>query len=408
MGAFDSIRCAVQEQFASSSNFIYVLSLVSVVSIPIGTGIMSAGAWGLASRRVRIALVVFVSMLCFSLLDLALFRSMPLLGLSFGTPRFPFLSLTILRGVATICGAILLIAILGMIRWFVPRPGRLRMPRSYWGIPFVFNLAVSGCLIDGLIVEPLSVRTENIAIASENWRAGAAPLRIVHISDMHIERLTRRERDAVQIVNDLDADLILMTGDYLNISFVRDPEARRAFRDFASRLRSRYGIYAAWGNTDLPAWRDELFAGTDVTILEDEVATLHIGGQPVSLLGLNVHHRFIDMDRAKLNQMAQLLPEDGFNILLYHTPDLMPQAAETGQFDLYLAGHTHGGQIRLPWYGAIVTASIFGKQYEAGQYQEGRTTLYVNRGLGFEGGYAPRVRFLCPPEISVITVSGGR
>ncbi len=279
------------------------------------------------------------------------------------------------------------------------------MPPSSWSIPFVFNLVVSGCLVDGLIVEPLSIQPESVAIVSDNWQTEAAPLRIVHISDTHIERFTRRERDAVQMVNSLDADLILMTGDYLNISFLRDPQARQAFRDFVGQLRSRYGIYAAWGNTDVPIWRDELVAGLDITILEDEIATLQINGQPISLVGLNVHQHSIDKDIKKLQQLAPRLPQDSFNILLYHTPDLMPEVVETGQFDLYLAGHTHGGQIRLPWYGAIVTASIYGKRYEAGLYQEGRTSLYVSRGLGFEGGSAPRVRFFCPPEITVLTLS---
>jgi len=400
-------QMAATVAFASISNYINLLYLVSILSIPIGSGMLSAGAWGLASRRARITLAVFVSMLSFSLLDLALFRAMPLFGLSFGTPRFPFLSITILRGLATMSGAMLLIAYLGVSRWFTPQFRLSRTPSSYWSIPFIFNLAVSGCLIDGLIIEPLSIQTQPVAIVSDNWRAEAAPLRIVHISDTHIEQFTRRERDAIQMVNDLDPDLILMTGDYLNISFLRDPQARQAFRDFASQLRSRYGIYAAWGNTDVPAWRNELVAGLDVTILEDEIAVLQINGQPISLVGLNIHHHYIDKDRMKLKHLVQELPQDSFNILLYHTPDLMPEAADTDQIDLYLAGHTHGGQIRLPWYGAIVTASIYGKQYEAGRYQEGRTTLYVSRGLGFEGGYAPRVRFLCPPEITVFTLSRG-
>ena len=404
-GEIDSVRCVVQEQLTSISSFINLLYLMSIVSIPMGTGILSAGAWGLASRRARITLAVFVSMLSFSLLDLALFKSMPFLELSFGSPRFPFLSMTVLRGLATVSGAMLLIAYLGLKRLFIPQPVVSRTPPSYWSIPFVFNLVVSGCLVDGLVVEPLSIQPESVAIVSDNWQTEAAPLRIVHISDTHIERFTRRERGAVQMVNDLDADLILMTGDYLNISFLRDPQARQAFRDFVGQLRSRNGIYAVWGNTDVPMWRDELVAGLDMTILEDEIATFQINGQPISLVGLNVHQHSIDKDIKKLQQLAPRLPQDSFNILLYHTPDLMPEVVDTDQFDLYLAGHTHGGQIRLPWYGAIVTASIYGKRYEAGLYQEGRTVLYVSRGLGFEGGSAPRVRFLCPPEITVLTLS---
>jgi hypothetical protein len=73
--------------------------------------------------------------------------------------------------------------------------------------------------------------------------------------------------------------------------------------------------------------------------------------------------------------------------------------------DLYCAGHTHGGQVALPLYGALITFSKYGKKYEAGLYREGETWLYVNRGIGMEGGSTPRVRFWAPPEVTVIEVS---
>jgi predicted MPP superfamily phosphohydrolase len=92
--------------------------------------------------------------------------------------------------------------------------------------------------------------------------------------------------------------------------------------------------------------------------------------------------------------------------LLYHTPDLIETASELG-VDLYLAGHTHGGQVRLPWLGAIFTASRYGKRYEMGSYRVGRTQLYVSRGIGMEGLGTPRVRFLCPPEIVELELGGG-
>jgi hypothetical protein len=91
--------------------------------------------------------------------------------------------------------------------------------------------------------------------------------------------------------------------------------------------------------------------------------------------------------------------------LLYHTPDLMPHAARLG-VTLYLAGHTHGGQLRLPIYGAMATSSRWGKRYEMGRYQEHKTILYVNRGIGMEGLGAPRARFLAPPEVVLWELDG--
>jgi predicted MPP superfamily phosphohydrolase len=71
-----------------------------------------------------------------------------------------------------------------------------------------------------------------------------------------------------------------------------------------------------------------------------------------------------------------------------------------------LSGHTHGGQVRLPWFGALVTSSLYGKAFEMGRYQLAGLTLYVTRGIGLEGSAAPRARFLCPPEVIVWEIDG--
>ena len=72
--------------------------------------------------------------------------------------------------------------------------------------------------------------------------------------------------------------------------------------------------------------------------------------------------------------------------------------------DLYLCGHTHGGQVALPLYGALITLSKFGKKYESGMYESNGTILYVNRGLGLEPKPAPQVRFFARPEITVFDI----
>jgi len=386
-------------------NYITVFYHASILSISIGSGLLSAGAWWLATRRSKIALATLACMLSFMLLDLALFRSMPMLGLSFGLSRIPFLLIAIVRGIATVTSAVGLLAYLALRHWRNPLSLPARSSSLYWAIPVSINLAMTGCLVDGLIIEPLNIDVNHVALMSERWPEDAPPLRIVHISDPHIERLTHRERDALRRVEDLSPDLILMTGDYLNISFLNDAQAREDFREWANQLHARYGVYAVWGNTDLAPWRDELMHGLDITVLSNETKAVTINGRDINLVGIDVHQYFMSKDRRVLERLAEELPQDGFNVLLYHTPDLMPEAIAADKIDLYLAGHTHGGQIRLPFYGAIVTASMYGKRYEAGSYEEERTHLYVSRGLGFEGGHAPRIRFLCPPEITVFDLS---
>ena len=110
-----------------------------------------------------------------------------------------------------------------------------------------------------------------------------------------------------------------------------------------------------------------------------------------------------DIHVAWPNAAMENVPGDAFSVFLYHFPGLIEDVGDLN-IDLYLAGHTHGGQIRLPFYGALVTLSRYGKKYEAGEYAVGDTILYVNRGIGMEGGLAPRVRFLCRPEITVFDI----
>ena len=103
---------------------------------------------------------------------------------------------------------------------------------------------------------------------------------------------------------------------------------------------------------------------------------------------------------------APRTPPD-LRVLLYHTPDLAPQAAAEG-VDLYLCGHTHGGQIRLPGLGALLTASRFGNRYALGlQRLPNGGYIYTTSGTGFEGLGLPRLRVLDPPEVAVFAVTVG-
>ena len=89
--------------------------------------------------------------------------------------------------------------------------------------------------------------------------------------------------------------------------------------------------------------------------------------------------------------------------LIRHYPDDIYEAAKYN-VDLYCAGHTHGGQVALPLYGAIVSYSKLGKRFERGLFKIKQTWLYVNREIGMDGGYSPRIRFRTRPEITVIDV----
>lgn len=269
------------------------------------------------------------------------------------------------------------------------------------GLAAISQLVLTALHLYATWIEPFRITVTQIGLTSPRLTS-PEPLCVLHVSDIHFEGWTPRERRLVELVREAAPDLILCTGDYLNLSSVADPVAHEGVRDLLASLAAVAPTYAISGSppVDLPHVVPGIFRGLPITWLLDEAVEVRVRGYHLRLVGLRcTRNRERDGPR-----LRRLLPEgvgEVFTVLLYHSPDLMLEAVEAG-VDLYLAGHTHGGQIRLPLFGALFTSSDFWKRYEAGLYREGRTTLYVSRGLGMEGLGAPRARFLAPPEVVVV------
>ena len=252
----------------------------------------------------------------------------------------------------------------------------------------------------GALVEPFALSVTRQSVGTPQSAVDALPLRLLHLSDFHVERLTRREPYVLRLIDDMRPDLIVITGDYLNLSYVDDPTARAEARKILQELQAPLGVFATLGSppVDPRATTPSLFDGLDIRLLRDEVAVLKLAdGRKISLIGMDCEHD-LDSDGAAFESLIKRVPPKSACVLLYHSPELMP-LVQHYPVDLYLCGHTHGGQFRAPQYGAILTSSITGKQYEMGRYDENGTTLYVSRGIGLEGLSAPRMRLLCRPEI---------
>jgi uncharacterized protein len=200
--------------------------------------------------------------------------------------------------------------------------------------------------------------------------------------------------------------VILFSGDFINLSYNRDPEAFAAVREIISQWHAPYGVWCVSGSPLVETQEAvaRFVEGLDICWLRNESVVLDVRGQRLSVIGVTCTHQ-IDPDAGKLDEVFAVMRSPIFDILLYHSPDLAPHAMNL-DIDLYLCGHTHGGQIRLPFYGAIVTSSEHGKRFEMGRYDLGRMTLYTSRGIGMEGAGAPRARLLCPPEITLWTLTG--
>ncbi len=333
--------------------------------------------------------------LIFCLLDWMLLSILPHLELSFA-PSFavPLVASILVRSaaLAALTGAILLVRRRGQT---IDARRRFRPTLLLF---LCINLGFSAVQVDVYVVEPLLVETTELALHFDQLDPSGSAVRLVHLTDLHMERFGPREAQVIQKVNALHADLIVLTGDYLNLSYLGDPVAAEHFRSVIAQLEAPYGIYAVRGTVEpMPEAMAWLVQDTGVVWLEQESVTVDVRGQLLNLVGVACTHNK-ERDAERLRQVLHDTAATGLNVLLYHSPDLILEASKL-DVDLVLAGHTHGGQIRMPLLGAVVTYSTYGRRFASGLFMEGDTTMYVSRGLGFEGGWLPRARFLCRPEI---------
>lgn len=231
-------------------------------------------------------------------------------------------------------------------------------------------------------------------------RPGAPDLTLVHLSDIHIGSIGRRERRAIEIVNATQPDLIVISGD-----LVRSGARAADLEAFLVALRARRGKFLVWGNhdhwDDLPrTWGPETVRRAGFTLLRNSNQRIVYAGGRIVIAGLD--DSITGHDSLRL-AMARVSRRDAC-ILLAHSPDIV-RSLGNWDIDLVLAGHTHGGQVRLPVLGALWVPHGTTDHMDGWFDVDPGVRLHVSRGLGWS--WLP-LRFLCRPAIDVITLRSGR
>lgn len=286
------------------------------------------------------------------------------------------------------CAIIVLLEI-GSLIFFLAKK---KFPSSPFAV-IVHTVFLTGVLsvLYGFYIEPYLLEVKHINIFSEKLKN--TELTVVQISDLHCEKKTRCENKLPDVINRLNPDVVLFTGDAVNDSHGIEP-----FRKMMSKIRSVHGNYAVRGNFDHWFWiNHDMLKNTGFTELDGRVVRIRKNNELFTVSGIRVTNGFRDLT------FAADIPPEAYNIFMFHYPGMNKTLAGKG-VDLFLSGHTHGGQVALPFYGAIVTLSQHGKKFEAGRYDINGKILYVNRGIGMEGGHIPRIRFLNRPEITVFHI----
>ena len=266
------------------------------------------------------------------------------------------------------------------------------------------SIAASALLGAGGVLYAREVETRRVEVVSltltlPRLASEFDGYRLVQIGDIHLDDWTRPQRlhRIVEMVNEQGPDLVAITGDFASYS------ARRLDEELLvgalRRLSARDGVISILGNhdylTDVNLVRRCVREGGVKELLND-AHTLRRGAARLHVAGIDD----VMEGRSSLDLVLGRLPEEGAAILLAHEPDFADVASATGRFDLQLSGHSHGGQVRVPLLTRIVLPP-FSQRYPRGLHRVGGMALYTNRGLGTVHA---RLRFLCRPEITVLTL----
>ncbi len=239
---------------------------------------------------------------------------------------------------------------------------------------------------------PVVVREITVPIGGLS--AGLAGLRIAHVSDFHFRSWTRAARTAQDLLLTLDYDLLVGTGDF-GARLRKWARAAEIVRRFFKPIAGRAPIYAVLGNHDAPGMATT--PGMPLVFLKNQSIRIERSDTAFELAG-------VDQSIPEAEDLASTLgtaPQSGLTILLAHYPSTVFRLP-TGRVDLQLSGHTHGGQIRLPYLGCAWPNDRIPRRMAHGLHKVAGTFLYVNAGIGVSPPVPARIN--CPAEVSILTL----
>jgi len=275
------------------------------------------------------------------------------------------------------------------------------------GVAAAGVLALGG---DALIVEPNHAELVRVEVFLRRLPPAFDGFTIAQLSDFHYDPYVGGFpiRAAVEIVNRVQPDLAVLTGDFVTVSYFVDylhNERQSALMaepcaKLLAQMRAKHGLLAVLGNHDVDANAGlvtEALSAHGIPVLRNHAQPIERDGRRLWLCGLDSLEA-----KPKIELALQETARDEPVILLVHEPDYADRACKY-PVDLQLSGHSHGGQVWLPGVGAPWLPP-YARKYPRGRYQVGRLILYTNIGIGT---IRFPVRFNCTPEVTLFTLRSG-
>ncbi len=268
------------------------------------------------------------------------------------------------------------------------------MPRLHKALEFLLRVTLTK---DRGVRNVLDVRTEEVETVLSNLPAGFDNTRILLATDLHIDGMDSLAEKIISIASTVDYDFCILGGDYSFGAARQGSLAHSRMREVATKLRARSRVFAVLGNHDRYSI-GRLLEECGVQVLVNESVCIEKDGDRMYLTGLDDCH-YYGADDIELADDG--IEAGSFKIMACHSPEAYRQAAEAG-YSLYLAGHTHAGQICLPGGIVIVRGATVPRRLLKGKWQYNGMHGYTSRGAGASG---VAVRFFCPPEMALITLA---
>lgn len=252
-------------------------------------------------------------------------------------------------------------------------------------------------------VEPEKLVIRNVELTSDKLNE---PITIVHFSDIQSAKISNYEHRIFKTIQKIEADLILYTGDFLQLPKELKFNAEwKKLHSLFNTLNPRFGIYAVYGDTELALYSVPKNEVLPIKILSSKSESFSFEGGNVSIYGLSLYNSKNPLWAMRgIETWLDGLDDTYLKIILGHSPDYA-LALKDSKVDLCLAGHTHGGQVRIPFIGPLTIDSQIPKKWAQGFRKIGIPHLNVSAGAGsnrYNG--LPAMRFNCPTEISVIKI----
>jgi predicted MPP superfamily phosphohydrolase len=253
-------------------------------------------------------------------------------------------------------------------------------------VALVLVIAAAVLFADALFLEPYRIEVTHQEITG----AVSQPLKIAHISDLHTHGVGPREREIFKILAEEQPDLIVVTGDTPGKVGGNYPECKEVYEQLHAPLGVWF-VRGNWENDRLPHNERAYYRDAGIKLLVNSSEAVR---PDVWMIGLDDPYS----GTAKLDLAMQDVPNNVYTIALFHSPGYFDRIA--GHVNLCLTGHTHGGQVRIPFVKPFWLPKGCGRYLE-GWYNENGSQMYVSRGIGTS--ILP-IRFLCRPELAFITI----